>query len=154
MAGQKNRNKKYASLTFLKDSDAKRFLARYGEQNNSSLPTNIRPAQPLKWMNQRLYFVKSIKEAQPHLLGVLAKEAMDRSAQLENTTTTLARGGATRAAPSILPSSFKTRSLSCGLWDYKDNSNLAFVPQVTWNIPGDAKFIERSMILSKSSIHT
>lgn len=102
-------------------------------------------------MNQPVYFERSHKAAQPQLLKVLAKEEKDRQAHLENQSTTLALRKEQSAAPKIFPASFEAYSVSCGVWDYDSRSDLIFAPQLTWNTGGVAKFIEGSMILSKSA---
>lgn len=141
-------------MTFLKVEDAEKFLAAHGQARNSTFhrPTRLSNATViLKFMNQPIYFERSIKAADPHHLKVLAKEEENREAAIKNKKTTTVPGEE-YAAPKILPAAFEVTSVSCGVWDYDSKSDLVFATQLKWEHPGEAKFIEGSMILSEIRI--
>lgn len=90
--------------------------------------------------NQRIYFEKSDRKANPHHLRVLAKEEEDRLTKLKDPI------GAAQVSD-VLPISFECASVSCGVWSYV-KSDLVFAPQLVCRTKAKAKFSQRSMILT------
>jgi RNA dependent RNA polymerase len=132
--------KTWARVTFLNPADAQRFLTHHGQfrPNEGRRPVPISSLYvQLRFFGKPIYCEKSNKDANPVTIRVLKREENERQ---------VARIGDQPKPPEILPVTFTTTSLSCGCWEYHD-SELVFVPQVTWNVKGTAKFSKRSMML-------
>ena len=68
----------------------------------------------LKYLNQTIYFERSIKDPNPYLIRVLAAEEKDRI--IKTTTVT------THVEPfreKVYPVEFDCLAVSCGVWDYR-----------------------------------
>jgi hypothetical protein len=174
---QKQRGKKYASLTFLYIRDGERFLAHYGQvripfgqaSNLSSRRTvstltpnasNTRSqgfriasasnyAVNLTFLNQPIYCEKSNREGDLFLFRVLEREEKARQ-EIRSMVVSAATHEAQSRVVKTLPLSFNCSFASCGVWAYAQ-SELVYAPQHRWTVNGTAKFRERDMILEYQS---
>ena len=132
--------KTWATVTFLNPADAQRFLTHHGQARTQpdrrSKPISSLYMQ-LRFFGKPIYCEKSNRDANPVTIRVLKREETERQ---------VARIGDQPKAPEILPVTFNTTSVSCGCWDYH-GSELVFVPQVTLDVKGTAKFSKKSMML-------
>lgn len=160
---QKQRGKKYASLTFLYIRDGERFLAHHGQvkkplsHNNRShtatnIPSNLVAQRPqvigasqyainLKFLNKPIYCEKSTREGDPFLLRVLEREEKAKR-EIRSTAARTATNDPHAKQDKLLPLLFKCTFASCGVWTYT-NSELVYAPQRRWVVNGKVKFRER-----------
>lgn len=170
---QKQRGKRFASLTFLNIEDGERFLAHHGQikrppyqgknfsaraalstvtniPNNRtrvSTASNSTSAVNLVFLNQTIYCEKSNREANKYLLRVLEKEERDRQ-QVKVTDVPATPHDPQPRITKFVPITFHCSSASCGVWTYA-KADLVYAPQVRWPaVNGVVKFGERTLILT------
>ncbi|TVY45069.1 RNA-dependent RNA polymerase [Lachnellula subtilissima] len=140
---RKSRDSPYAQLTFLSIDDARKFLLHHGQVkvagNRRGVKASARSVN-LRFLGQYIYCERSNRDANPHLLRVLAREQQERQSQALVQHNHYAK-------PKVFPVTFQCSSVSCGVWAYV-NSELVFSPQVDWHVSGKAIFGERVMILT------
>ncbi|CAG8983895.1 hypothetical protein HYALB_00005534 [Hymenoscyphus albidus] len=144
---QKVIGRRFATLTFLNIDEGQQFLARHGQvrsvDRRAQLPKQR--AEILKVHGQPIYFELSSREADRHLLRVLAKEADDRIKH-QYPSKSLVVSTHVSHADQLLPFKFDCSSVACGVWT-TDNSEIVFAPQVEWNGAATAVFGKRIMKL-------
>lgn len=75
---RKQRQKRFALLTFLHESDGQRFLVTYGQSKRSNIPNEL---PKVRLLGNPVYCSMSKNSVNPHLLRSLQKEERDRSTQ-------------------------------------------------------------------------
>lgn len=148
---QKQRGKKYASLTFLHIRDGERFLSHYGQVRSPTAGPKTRPqrasnyAVNLIFLNQPIYCEKSTREGDRYLFLKLEREERERQ-EIQSTAVYASSNDPGSRAVKILPLTFECSFASCGVWTYLQ-SELVYAPQLRWTVNGEAKFRERDLIL-------
>lgn len=121
----KQRDKTFASLTFLNPADGERFLAQHGQTrlplanvgnrvlgySGPHMRQHSTTAVKLFFLSQPIYCELSTRSPDPQLLRVLEKEEKDR----QKKTAELAIIHPHDRASHFLPLSFECESISCGI---------------------------------------
>ncbi|KAI9825931.1 MAG: hypothetical protein M1819_000450 [Sarea resinae] len=133
---QKQRQKRFAVLTFLEPDDGQRFLRTYGQAKPPGIGRTV-PTVPAKILilETPIYCGVSNKPSNPYVLRSLAKEKKDQ--QLKSKSGEEKK----KATPT---STFNCVSVSCGVWSFVD-SELVFVPYYRLESDGHVKFASRSI---------
>ncbi|KAF4624670.1 hypothetical protein G7Y89_g13499 [Cudoniella acicularis] len=131
---EKQKNGKFAWLTFLRVEDGQRFLAKYGQG-----------AKKIAILGVSISCALSKNAPNQHMLGSLAleeKNLRSKEAELPIRNNT--------QHPETAAKKFSSSSVSCGVWTYA-NSTVVFAPTLTWKNDGVVKFGTRSLSLTLDS---
>lgn len=134
---QKQRRKRIAFLIFLDVKDGNRFLQKYGQTKPPGPLFNIQPK--IKILMTPIFCVISNKPPNQHILRSLEKEKNDKKAKSKTVD-------ATETSKQPPKKDFPSSSVSCGIWSYAGNE-VVYVPCLTLNVSGHAKFGARSLLL-------
>lgn len=155
---QKQAQKQYALLTFLKSDDGQRFLRAYGQMKPRGtlivdVPGTANGAK-VRIMGKAVYCSLSNNPVNTYLLRSLVKEEKELKSQAQSSIqgTQPSHGTAPKQEKSKQTTSraFTCVSVSCGVWGYV-GTDVCFVPYFTQSDDGEAKFGTRSLTLALES---
>ncbi|KAI9048250.1 hypothetical protein LZ554_008045 [Drepanopeziza brunnea f. sp. 'monogermtubi'] len=140
--------KPWATLTFLEAADGEKFLRYHGQHKPNpndfrSVPVDTALYKQLYFANQKIFFARSSRAANPLTVRTLAREDKEHQLQM-----IVSRGHP--KPQDIFPVIFATSFMSCGTWTY-EGSDLVYAPEVILPSRGLAKFGRRNMILTMDS---
>jgi hypothetical protein len=135
---------KFATVTFLHETDGHLFLSKYG-QIDSGNGRRIKPpnSTQLYIMNVPIYCTASKEPLDKFQLRSLESEA--RAAESKQKHTIGSDGGQDNAPKAIR--TFNFSSVSCGMWSY-EGSELVFLSHQKWSSAGELRFGPKKLRLT------
>ncbi|KAL5344777.1 hypothetical protein ACLOAV_010174 [Pseudogymnoascus australis] len=133
---QKWKQKRFATLTFLRKEDGNKFLNKHGQTRNSQ----TRGSSPLIFQGALLLCSLSNKPPEPFALKSLEMDANARKS-----------GSMTKKTPHSVPgqghSTLECSSVSCGTWDYI-GLDLVFTSYLDLKVHGKVKFGSKVAVIT------
>ncbi|KAF2004377.1 RNA-dependent RNA polymerase [Amniculicola lignicola CBS 123094] len=147
---EKPRKKPFGTITFLNKPDGERFLRIHGKKKDATLRF-VSSHVPLVIFGVEVSCLESTRALDKYRLKHLAK--MEAEAQQEQQRQKKAPADEPQPHPPEGKVVFSTSGLSCGFYDYNDNKELVYCPELSWQIKGGTtKFAKWAIIISLDGI--
>jgi hypothetical protein len=142
---QKQRDRTFASITFLNATDGQKFLAHHGQSKRLPNRPPVRLSNAfviLNFQSNPIYFEISNRKPDEYLVRVLQnekKQKLIKDVAIHTRTESVMKDN-------TLPVTFECLSFSIGVWSYTTNSsNLLYNPQLRWDVLGSARLGNQTM---------